>query len=107
MSRERLGSDDLTRLTAALPGWAASESLLEKTFTFPAYGDGVAFAVAVSIAAERRDHHPDLFVGYRRVRVGWATHDAGGTTRLDEEMARETEAIAGRHGAEPPVAGRP
>jgi 4a-hydroxytetrahydrobiopterin dehydratase len=101
MARSRLSAQQLADFSRAAPAWSATESVLEGSFSFSSYADGVAFAVAVALAADRRDHHPDLTIGYRRVRVAWSTHDAGGTTVLDREMATETDAIAGRHGAIP------
>lgn len=98
MTRARLDPKDLAQFSTDGAGWRADEQALEKTFAFGTYSDGVAFAVAVAMAAERRDHHPDLALGYRKVRVTWSTHDAGGTTIVDREMALETDAIASRHG---------
>jgi 4a-hydroxytetrahydrobiopterin dehydratase len=100
VSRARLSSQDLQDLSTRAPGWTASEQVLEKTFRFSTYADGVAFVVALSIVAERRDHHPDVFLGYGKVRVAWSTHDAGGTTVLDRELALESDALAARHGGE-------
>ncbi|MCH8992880.1 MAG: 4a-hydroxytetrahydrobiopterin dehydratase, partial [Acidobacteria bacterium] len=44
--------------------------------------------------ADELNHHPDLFIGYQRVRVALSTHDAGGLTAYDFEMARRIQAIA-------------
>lgn len=93
MSHVRLTSADLEKL--AQRGWRASEASLEKTFQFESYGDGMAFAVALAFLAEKRDHHPDLHISWARVRVVWTTHDAGGTTHLDAELAAETERLSG------------
>lgn len=71
---------------------------IERTFKFEAYRDGVAFAVAVAMVADQKDHHPDLFLGYGRVQVRWSTHDAGGITALDRELANLSDQIAARHG---------
>ncbi|HTJ82324.1 MAG TPA: 4a-hydroxytetrahydrobiopterin dehydratase [Polyangiaceae bacterium] len=98
MSHVRLTPDELAALRER--GWAASETSLEKTFAFGSCGDGLAFAVALGFAAEKRDHHPDLHIGWRKVGVLWSTHDAGGTTALDREMALATERLhAGFPGA--------
>ncbi|MBL9024724.1 MAG: 4a-hydroxytetrahydrobiopterin dehydratase [Myxococcales bacterium] len=100
MSRRRLTQQDLAAL-AAQGGWRATEALLERTFRFGTYPDGVGFVTALALVAERRDHHPDIFLGWGRVRVTWSTHDAGGTTELDRELAAETDSLARRHGGEP------
>lgn len=86
---------------AETPGWSASEERLERTFRFGTYADGVGFVTALALVAEKRDHHPDILLGYARARVSWSTHDAGGTTELDRELALATDALARRHGGEP------
>jgi 4a-hydroxytetrahydrobiopterin dehydratase len=75
------------------PGHARVGDALERTYRVPTYGHGVAFAVAVAMAAEKRDHHPDILIGWGRVVVRWSTHDAGGISALDVEMARATDAL--------------
>ena len=70
-----------------LAGWQAEDGGVARLFTFPTYADGVAFALKVALLAERTNHHPDLLVGYRRVRVLYVSHDAGGVTDRDFEAA--------------------
>jgi len=90
----KLSDDELGSFLSAHPGWTRDGNVLTRTFSFGAYGAGVGFAVAVAVAAEKRDHHPDLAIGWRRVEVRWSTHDAGGITALDVEMAGVTDALA-------------
>jgi len=95
--REKLSDEAIEAFLASHPGWerAAGEApALARTFAFDAYAAGIAFVVRVGFAAEARDHHPELQVGWRRVRVAWSTHDAGGITALDAEMAAQTDALA-------------
>jgi len=102
--REKLSDQAIAAFLGSHPGWervpgADPESphppgALVRTFAFDDYAAGIAFAVRVGFAAEARDHHPDLLVGWRRVRVAWSTHDAGGVTALDTEMAERTDALA-------------
>ena len=82
------------------PGWEVRAEVLRRSFRFATSADGVAFAVALAIVAESRDHHPELRVGYARVEVLWSTHDVGGLSSLDVELAEQTERVAARHGAE-------
>jgi 4a-hydroxytetrahydrobiopterin dehydratase len=91
----------LDAFAAGSKGWTATEAVLERTIRFATYADGVGFVTALAIVAERRDHHPDIYLGYAKVRVGWSTHDAGGTTELDRELCLETDALAARHGGQP------
>lgn len=70
-----------------LAGWQAEDGGVARVFTFSTYADGIAFALKVALLAERTSHHPDLLVGYRRVRVLYVSHDAGGVTDRDFEAA--------------------
>ena len=85
--REKLSDPAIMAFVASHPGWEREGEALVKTFAFADYPGGLAFAVRVGFAAERRSHHPDLRVGYREVEVTWSTHDQGGVTALDSEMA--------------------
>ena len=53
----------------------------------------IAFVVRIGFFAECADHHPDLDVRWKRVRVALSTHDAGGLTEKDLDLAREIEGI--------------
>lgn len=98
-ARKKLEEAEIEAFLAEAPGWARGpDQALERSFRFEAYRDGVAFAVAVAMVAEQKDHHPDLFLGYGRVQVRWSTHDAGGITGLDRELAQLSDRIAARHG---------
>ncbi len=85
--RDKLSAPVIETFLGSHPGWAHSGDALVKTFAFNDYAGGIAFAVHVGFAADKRDHHPDLAVGYRKVEVRWSTHDAGGVTGVDVEMA--------------------
>jgi 4a-hydroxytetrahydrobiopterin dehydratase len=91
--RERLTDQAIEAFVASHPGWAREGDVLIKTFAFERYGSGLAFAVDVGFAAEKRDHHPDLLVTWCKVKVGWSTHDAGGITALDTEMAELSDTL--------------
>lgn len=69
-------------------GWWGDDGMLFREFTFGSYGAGVDFAVRVTALAEERGHHPDIHIFYRRVRLNYFTHDAGGITGADIEGAR-------------------
>jgi 4a-hydroxytetrahydrobiopterin dehydratase len=79
---------------AVHPGWSRTgEGAVTKTFRVGDFASALAFAVRVGCFAEKRDHHPDLEIGWGRARVSWVTHDAGGVTQLDLEAAEATDAI--------------
>jgi 4a-hydroxytetrahydrobiopterin dehydratase len=77
-------------------GWErAGAGALAKRFSFPDFAAALAFTVRVGCLAEKRDHHPDVELGWGRARVLWSTHDAGGVTQLDLDAATATDKLAG------------
>lgn len=87
----KLANTAVDAFLSSREGWTVQGEGLEKTFAFQYYGAGVAFAVHLGFAAEKRDHHPDLHISWGKVKVRWSTHDAGGVTALDLEMADVTD----------------
>ena len=92
--REKLGEAEVAAFLEKHAGWSARAGALVRAFAFEDYAAGLAFAVRLGFAAEKRDHHPDMTIGWRKVEVAWSTHDAGGVTALDVEMAEQTERLA-------------
>ena len=74
-------------------GWWGDEGKLYRDFKFGTYQAGVDFAVRVAALAEEQGHHPDIHLYYRRVRLNYFTHDAGGVTGRDIEGARAVNAL--------------
>jgi 4a-hydroxytetrahydrobiopterin dehydratase len=91
--REKLSEASLAAFVSSHAGWQRADGALAKTFTFPDYSHALGFVVRVALAAEKRDHHPDLTLSWGKVRVAWSTHDAGGVTAVDTEMAEQTEKL--------------
>ncbi len=78
------------------PGWERTgEGALARSYKFPDFASALAFAVHVGCFAEKRDHHPDVELGWGRARVAWSTHDAGGVTQLDLDAAEATDLCCG------------
>ena len=94
LSYEKLSERQIEEGLAGLPGWVIEQGMLAREFEFKSYAAGLVFAVACGHVAEGLDHHPDLFVGYQKVRVAFTTHSAGGLTAYDFEAARRVQAIA-------------
>jgi 4a-hydroxytetrahydrobiopterin dehydratase len=81
---------------ASHPGWErAGAGAIARRYTFPDFSAALGFAVRVGCWAEKRDHHPDLELGWGRARVLWSTHDAGGVTALDLEGAEAADKLSG------------
>ena len=79
----KLTDQDIESKLAGLSGWAVDGAALVRTYTFPTFPDAIAFVTRLAFEAEAADHHPDLTVSHRRVRVAWSTHSAGGITDKD------------------------
>ena len=91
--RQKLTTERITEALAGLNGWSSTGELIKKTFEFPTYKDGLVFACAVGYLADAMDHHPDMTVGYRKVKVELSTHDAGGITETDIRLASKIESL--------------
>ena len=97
MAREKLDSEAVTEALAGLQGWVLAEDGLSisRTFTFRNFSEAFAFMTRSALAAEKMDHHPDWSNVYKTVEVRLSTHDAGGLTALDFELARKMNRFAG------------
>ncbi|MRR12072.1 4a-hydroxytetrahydrobiopterin dehydratase [bacterium] len=88
MSRPSLLSPgEIAERLAPLPGWAVSGGALRRTFVFSDFPEAFGFMTRVALAAEKLDHHPDWSNVWNRVTVALSTHDAGGITELDFQLA--------------------
>jgi 4a-hydroxytetrahydrobiopterin dehydratase len=79
---------------AGLDGWERDGDTIVKQFQRASFPDAIAFVVRIGFLAEAANHHPDLDVRWRNVRVALSTHDAGGITEKDVSLAREIEGVA-------------
>ena len=91
---EKYDPGRLQAAAAMLPGWAAGEDVIAKTFTFSDHIAAVGFVVRVAMAAEVADHHPDLRIVYNRVEIRLNSHDAGGVTDRDIALAAKINELA-------------
>ena len=76
---------------AAHPGWERAGEAIARQYKLADFAGALAFVVRVGCAAEKRDHHPDVELGWGRVRLVWTTHDAGGVTQLDLDLAEASD----------------
>jgi 4a-hydroxytetrahydrobiopterin dehydratase len=90
----KLSPSDVTAKLAALQGWRFEGDALKRQFVFASFADAIAFITRLAFEAESTDHHPDLFVNFRRVTVTWTTHTEDGVTDKDFAGAARTDAIA-------------
>ena len=94
MARPALLSDaDVTAALGELAGWEREGDEIVRTFECATFADAIAFVVRIGFFAERADHHPDVDIRWRKVRAALTTHDAGGLTDLDVELARQITGV--------------
>jgi 4a-hydroxytetrahydrobiopterin dehydratase len=79
-------------IVAKLPmtkGWERHGDMLVRTWQFPSFRRAIEFVNQVAGLIEKSDHHPDLIVNYRTVRIETSTHDVGGLTERDFSLIAE------------------
>ncbi len=91
----RLSEAEIATGLKEVPGWAVRAGLLEREFQFDRYQEGLVFASAVGFLADGLDHHPDLAIGYKKVKVSVSTHATKGLSPYDFELARRIERLTG------------
>lgn len=91
--RDRLTEAQIQEALTALDGWSLQDAKLHKTYKFADFVQAWGFMARAALIAEAMNHHPEWFNVYNMVRVDLSTHDAGGVTMMDIELARKMEAL--------------
>ncbi|MGD8792087.1 MAG: 4a-hydroxytetrahydrobiopterin dehydratase [Anaerolineae bacterium] len=87
-------SEQIQAFLDELDTWAIEDGKLHREFKFQDFVQAFGFMAQAALLAERANHHPEWFNVYNRVVVDLTTHEAGGITEKDFELARQMEAIA-------------
>jgi 4a-hydroxytetrahydrobiopterin dehydratase len=85
----RLSDAEIEQALGGLEGWRREGDELVRDFALADFVAALGFIAQVGALAERVNHHPTLTNTYNRVRIALATHDAGGITAKDVDLARE------------------
>ncbi len=88
-----LDTEAARALLQELPDWQLNDQRLEKTFAFRNHYEAMAFVNAIAWVSHREDHHPELTVGYKEVRVRYWTHAIGGLSENDFICAAKVEKL--------------
>jgi 4a-hydroxytetrahydrobiopterin dehydratase len=96
---ERLADSAVASALQSLAGWSREGDTIRKQFTFQDFRGSIAFVNAIADLAEAANHHPDITITYNRVLVALSTHDAGGLTQNDLDLARQIEQAPAARGA--------
>src|SRR5476651_2441318 len=97
---ERLSAEARESTLKGLSGWTSvsGREAITRTFVFKDFNEAFGFMSRAALVAEKNDHHPEWRNVYKTVEVVLATHDAGGVTTRDIELAKAMNAIAGQLG---------
>ena len=87
-SRKRLTDAEIEEGLSELEGWEVQGGKLHRHFEFGSFVEAFGFMASAALVAEKMDHHPEWSNVYNQVDVELSTHDAGGITELDFELAR-------------------
>jgi 4a-hydroxytetrahydrobiopterin dehydratase len=93
MARKKLSAEQIVERTSELETWIAENDLLKKRFNFTNFAEALDFVNRVGAIAEKLDHHPDITFGWGYAEFAITTHDAGGLTHNDFDLAKEIEKI--------------
>ncbi len=93
--------DTLTKLTEEQveqmlddrPEWSEAGGVIQRTYQFKDFVHSMKFVNQVADLAEEKQHHPDILVRYNKVTLSLSTHDAGGITTKDFDLAAETDKL--------------
>ncbi|NIM26516.1 MAG: 4a-hydroxytetrahydrobiopterin dehydratase [Nitrososphaeria archaeon] len=84
----RLSSEKISEELKNLPGWSVKDEKLHKDFEFESFNQAFGFMTRAAMEIEKMNHHPEWFNVYNRISVDLMTHDAGGITENDIQLAK-------------------
>lgn len=84
---KKLSDREISNRLKNLPGWTLKDNKLHRELKFKDFVSAFSFMTAVAIQAEKMNHHPEWFNAYSTVRIDLSTHDAGGISDRDFELA--------------------
>ncbi|MBM44017.1 MAG: 4a-hydroxytetrahydrobiopterin dehydratase [Phycisphaerae bacterium] len=93
---DKLAQNVVEECMARLPEWSLSGDSIQRTFTFDDFNAAIGFVNSLAEMAESMNHHPDILIRWNKVTLTLSTHDAGGLTSRDFDLAgRIDESTAG------------
>ena len=90
----KLGEEALRAGLARLPRWELCDGKLRREFALADFSEAFAFMARVALLAEKADHHPDWSNSWNKVVIELTSHDAGGLTQRDLDLAGAIDRIA-------------
>ncbi len=96
MRPSKMTDEEIRNDLAKVPGWEMLDGKLHRSFKFKNFSRAFGFMTSLALVAEAKNHHPEWFNVYNRVVIDWSTHDAGGITVLDFELAAAASDLYGQ-----------
>lgn len=93
-----LNTCEIEQNLKSLSPWRQVEHELVREVSFHNYLEALPLSNAIAELAESHQHHPDLWIGWRKLRISLTTHSSGGITQLDFDLAHQIEALIRAHG---------
>ncbi len=93
MRAAKLSAEELDHRLEQLPDWGLDQGKLYRHFVFTSFIEAFGFMSQVALLAETMNHHPEWSNVYDRVEIYLTTHDAGGISDLDFELARRIDSL--------------
>ncbi len=90
----RLSQTDIDEELKSLPGWSVVNEKLHKEFQFDSFNQAFGFMTRAAMEIEKMNHHPEWFNVYNKITVELTTHDAGGITKNDVNLAKILNSLA-------------
>ena len=90
----RLSQIDIDEQLKDLPGWSVVNEKLHKEFQFDSFNQAFGFMTRAAMEIEKMNHHPEWFNVYNKITIELTTHDAGGITRNDVNLAKILNSLA-------------
>ena len=94
MATEKLSDEQIKKELSTLPGWNVTNGKLHKDFIFKDFIEAFGFMSQAAIHIEKMNHHPEWFNVYNKIKVDLVTHDAGGITQNDINLAKIVNSLA-------------
>jgi 4a-hydroxytetrahydrobiopterin dehydratase len=95
----KLPQAELDKALRGLPGWSEKDGAITKTYKHDSFAEAIVFVNAVAHLAELANHHPDIDIRYSTITISLVTHDQGGVTDKDANLAGRIEEMRRKAGA--------
>jgi pterin-4-alpha-carbinolamine dehydratase (EC 4.2.1.96) len=90
----KMTENDIKKVLSSMKEWSYKDNEIYKEYVFNNFMQSVKFVNIIAPVAESLKHHPDIFISYNKVRVTLTTHDEGGVTEKDIDLAKKIDSLS-------------